>query len=55
MTVLASSLVCAGIAAGLMYFFMKSRMEMRLAQQREELAGAQATLAAKKEARNLRC
>ena len=33
-----------------MYFVMQSHMEVRLAKQREELAGAQATLAARKEA-----
>jgi hypothetical protein len=36
--------------AGLMYFVMQSHMEVRLARQREEVAGARATLAAEKEA-----
>lgn len=44
------SLLCVATTAGLMYFVMQSHMEVRLAKQREELAGAQATLAAKKEA-----
>jgi len=44
------SLLCVATSAGLMYFVMQSHMEVRLAKQREELAGAQATLAAKKEA-----
>jgi hypothetical protein len=43
------SLFCVAATAGLMYFIMQSHMEVRLAKQREELAGAQATLAAKKE------
>jgi hypothetical protein len=44
------SLFCVAATAGLMYFIMQSHMELRLAKQREELAGAQATLAAKREA-----
>jgi hypothetical protein len=44
------SLFCVGAAAGLVYFVMQSHMELRLSKQREELAGAQATLAARKEA-----
>jgi len=44
------SLFCVAATAGLMYFIMQSHMELRLAKQREELAGAQATLVAKKEA-----
>ncbi|HVW84020.1 MAG TPA: hypothetical protein VHB50_05050 [Bryobacteraceae bacterium] len=37
-------------AGGLVYFIMQSRMEVLLAQQREELAGAKSALAAQKEA-----
>ncbi len=48
--VVALALFCVGFTAGLMYFVMQSQMEIRLARQREELAGAQATLAARKEA-----
>lgn len=44
------SLCCAGTTAGLVYFVMHSHMELRLAKQREEMAGASATLEAKKEA-----
>jgi hypothetical protein len=44
------SMFCVAATAGLMYFIMQSHMELRLAKQREELAGAQATLAAKREA-----
>jgi hypothetical protein len=44
------SLFCVAATAGLMYFIMQSHMELRLAKQREEMAGAQATLEAKKEA-----
>jgi len=44
------SLFCVAASAGLMYFVMQSHTELRLAKQREELAGAQATLVAKKEA-----
>jgi hypothetical protein len=44
------SLFCVAATAGLMYFIMQSHMELRLAKQREELAGAQATLVAKREA-----
>jgi uncharacterized membrane protein YgaE (UPF0421/DUF939 family) len=36
--------------AGLMYFVMQSHLEVRLARQREEVAGVRATLAAEKEA-----
>jgi hypothetical protein len=49
-TLVAWSLFCVAFAAGLMYFVMHSHMEVRLAKQREEVAGAQATLAAKKDA-----
>jgi hypothetical protein len=44
------SLFCIAAAAGLMYFVMRSRMEVRLAQQREELAAVEATLTARKDA-----
>jgi hypothetical protein len=44
------SLFCVAFAGGLMYFVMRSHMEVRLARQREEVAGVSATLAAKKEA-----
>src|ERR1700719_3359910 len=44
------SLFCVVFAGGLMYFVMRSHMEVRLARQREEVAGVSATLAAKKEA-----
>jgi len=44
------SMFCVAATAGLMYFIMQSHTELRLAKQREELAGAQATLAAKREA-----
>jgi hypothetical protein len=44
------SLFCVAATGGLMYFIMQSHMELRLAKQREEMAGAQATLEAKKEA-----
>ncbi len=43
------SLLCVFFTGGLVYFVMHSHMELRLAKQREEMAGAQATLAAKKE------
>jgi hypothetical protein len=43
------SLIIAGATAGLMYFVMQSHLEVRLANQREELAGARARLAAEKE------
>jgi hypothetical protein len=46
------SLFCVASTAGLVYFIMRSQMEVRLAKQREEVAGAKATLAAKKEALN---
>jgi hypothetical protein len=44
------SLFCVAATAGLVYFVMQSHTELRLAKQREELAGAQATLTAKREA-----
>jgi hypothetical protein len=44
------SLLCVGGSAGLMYFVMRSHMDLRLAKQREEMASMQATLVAKKEA-----
>src|SRR5580658_3223906 len=43
------SLLCVGCTAGLVYFVMLSHMEVRLAKQREEVAGVKATLEAKKE------
>ena len=50
MLFVAWSLFCMASSAGLMYFVMRSRMEVRLARQREEVAGARATLEAKREA-----
>ncbi len=44
------SLICVGATAGIMYFIMYSHMELRLAKQRELMAGARATLEARKEA-----
>jgi hypothetical protein len=44
------SLLCVATTAGLMYFIMQSHMELRLAKQREELAGLQATLEARTQA-----
>jgi len=44
------SALCVVCTGGLVYFIMHSHMELRLARQREELAGAQATLTAKREA-----
>jgi hypothetical protein len=44
------SVLIVASTAGLMYFVMQSHMEVRLARQREEVAGARATLAAEKEA-----
>jgi hypothetical protein len=41
---------CALAAGGLVYFVMQSRMEVRLARQREKLAAADAALGARKEA-----
>jgi hypothetical protein len=41
---------CVAATAGLMYFVMRSHMEVRLAKQREEVASARATLTAQKEA-----
>ncbi|HEY3823281.1 MAG TPA: hypothetical protein VGL82_01930 [Bryobacteraceae bacterium] len=49
-TLVAWSLFCVAATAGLMYFVMQSHMEVRLAKQREELARAEATLVARKEA-----
>ncbi|HEX4134303.1 MAG TPA: hypothetical protein VHY84_06760 [Bryobacteraceae bacterium] len=49
-TLVAWSLFCVAATAGLMYFVMQSHMEVRLAKQREELARAEATLIARKEA-----
>lgn len=47
---IAWSLLCVGGSAGLVYFVMHSHMELKLAKQREEMAGLQATLVARKEA-----
>jgi hypothetical protein len=41
---------CALAAGGLVYFVMQSRMEVRLARQREKLAAAQGALGARKDA-----
>jgi hypothetical protein len=46
------SLFCVFATAGLVYFIMRSHMEVRLARQREQVAGAKATLAVKKRALN---
>jgi len=43
------SLLCVGCTAGLVYFVMLSHMEVRLAKQREEVAGVKANLEARKE------
>ncbi len=43
------SLFCVCFGSGLVYFIMRSHMEVRLAKQREKLAGLQATLSAQKE------
>jgi hypothetical protein len=50
LTFVAWSLLCVAFTAGLVYFVMRSHMEMRMARQREQLAGAKATLEAKREA-----
>jgi hypothetical protein len=42
--------ICAVGSGLLVYFVMQSRMEVLLSRQREELAGARASLAAQKEA-----
>ena len=47
---IAWSLFCVFFSAGLVYFVMRSHMMLRLSRQREKLADAQATLAARKEA-----
>ncbi len=44
------SALCVLATGGLVYFIMRSHMEVRLARQREELAGAQATLVEKRAA-----
>jgi hypothetical protein len=44
------SVFCVGFAAGLVYFVMRSHMDVQLAKQREELAAAQAALSVRKEA-----
>lgn len=41
---------CAAATGGLVYFVMQSRMEVRLARQREKLAAAKAALGARKKA-----
>jgi uncharacterized membrane protein YgaE (UPF0421/DUF939 family) len=46
---IAWSLLCVACTAGLVYFVMLSHMEVRLAKQREEVAGVKATLEARKE------
>jgi hypothetical protein len=43
------SLVCVVLTGGLVFFVMHSHMEVRLARQREDVAAAKATLAAKRE------
>jgi hypothetical protein len=43
------SLLCVACTGGLVYFVMLSHMEVRLAKQREEVAGVKANLEAKKE------
>jgi len=48
--VVAWSLLCVFGSGGLVYFVMRSHMELRLARQREKLASLQATLVAQKEA-----
>ena len=44
------SLLCVFGTAGIVIFIMHSHMELRLAKQREEMAGARATLEARKDA-----
>jgi hypothetical protein len=44
------SLLCVAFSGGLVYFIMRAHMNVRLARQREKLAEAQATIAARKEA-----
>ncbi|MDP9055359.1 MAG: hypothetical protein M3N93_13830 [Acidobacteriota bacterium] len=44
------TVLCVGGSAGIVYFVMRSHMELRLAKQREKLASLQATLVAQKEA-----
>ncbi|HXE64108.1 MAG TPA: hypothetical protein VN519_11245, partial [Bryobacteraceae bacterium] len=44
------SLLCVLFTAGLVYFVMRSQMEVRLARQREKLASAKASLEARREA-----
>lgn len=44
------SVICVLCTAGLVYFVMRAHMQTRLMKQRAELAGAQATLVARKEA-----
>ncbi|HWF08171.1 MAG TPA: hypothetical protein VG297_06895 [Bryobacteraceae bacterium] len=50
LTFVSWSLFCVIFTAGLVYFVMRSQMEVRLARQREQVAGARATLQAKREA-----
>jgi hypothetical protein len=45
-----ASACCAAVAGGLVYYVMRSRMDVLLARQREELSAAQAALGAQKEA-----
>ena len=46
---IAWSLLCVVFSGGLVFFVMRSHMELQLAKQREEMASLQATLAARKE------
>ena len=45
-------LLCVGSTAGLVFFIMRSHMEVRLARQREEVAGVRAALTERKRALN---
>jgi len=44
------SLLCVCFSSGLVYFIMRSHMDLKLGKQREEMASLQATLVARKEA-----
>jgi hypothetical protein len=46
------SLLCVSATAGLVFFIMRSHMEVRLARQREEVAGVKAALTERKRALN---
>jgi hypothetical protein len=50
LTFVSWSLFCVAFTAGLVYFVMHSHMTVRMARQREQIAGARATLQAKREA-----